>query len=104
MLRRPTTSPPAWASGTPTIATSGATFLVGASWGDWEGNLVVTTLKDEDLRLFGIGTDGASASQLAVLLDGEFGRLRAATIGPDGALYLTTSNDSNDLILRVVRR
>ncbi len=96
--------PPAWASGSPTIATSGATFLTGASWGDWDGDLVVTTLKEEDLRLFEIGTDGAPASQIAVLLDGEFGRLRAATVGPDGALYLTTSNDVNDLILRVVRR
>ena len=95
--------PAAWASGSPTIATSGATFL-GAGWGDWEGDLVVTTLKDEDLRLFEISADGVSATQLAVLLDGEFGRLRAATIGPDEALYLTTSNDVNDLILRLVRR
>ena len=27
-----------------------------------------------------------------VLLDGEFGRLRAARVGPDGLLYLATSN------------
>ena len=96
--------PAAWASGMPTIATSGAAFLAGSQWGDWEGNLVVTTLKDTDLRLFQIGDHGGTATELAVLLDGEFGRLRAATIGPDGALYLTTSNEVNDFVLRLVRR
>jgi aldose sugar dehydrogenase len=87
----------------PTIATSGATFLAGSSWGDWEGDLVVSTLKEVDLRRFEIGEDGATASEAEILLNGEFGRLRAATIGPDGALYLTTSNEVNDLVLRVVR-
>ena len=29
--------PPAWASGFPTLATSGATFLTGEQWRDWEG-------------------------------------------------------------------
>jgi hypothetical protein len=30
-----------------------------------------------------------------VLLDGQYGRKRAAVIRPDGALYTTTSNLSN---------
>jgi glucose/arabinose dehydrogenase len=35
-------------------------------------------------------------------LDEEFGRLRAAVIGPDGALYVSTSNaDGEDQIIRV---
>jgi glucose/arabinose dehydrogenase len=95
--------PAAWASGLPTIATSGATFLTGSAWGNWEGDLVVSTLKESDLRLFEVVEGGATATQAAVLLNGEFGRLRAATIGPDGALYLTTSNEIDDLVLRVVR-
>jgi glucose/arabinose dehydrogenase len=94
-------SPPAWASGAPTIATSGAAFLAGAGWGEWEGNLVVTTLKDEDLRRFVIGPDG-SVTAAETLLDRQFGRLRAAVIGPDGALYLSTGN-GDDRILRIVK-
>jgi aldose sugar dehydrogenase len=94
-------SPPAWASGNSTIATSGATFLVGELWGDWEGDLVVTTLKDEDLRRFTVGRDG-SVNPAGTLLDARFGRLRAAVIGPDGALYLSTAN-GDDRILRIVK-
>ena len=92
---------PAWASGAPTLATSGATFLSGPTWSAWDGDLVVTTLKESDLRRFAVTEDGTVAL-VDTLLDGSFGRLRAAVIGPDGALYLTTSNGSGDRILRVV--
>jgi len=95
--------PAAWASGEPTLATSSAAFLEGDGWEDWEGSLVVTTLKEEDLRRFVVGDDG-SLEAAGVLLDGDFGRLRAAVIGPDAALYLSTSNgDGQDRIIRVVR-
>ena len=96
--------PPAWASGFPTLATSGAVFLEGKQWGDWDGHLIVSTLKEMDLRLFEIINGGEEARQQAVLLDGTFGRLRAVVIGPDGALYVSTSNNEDDKILRVVRR
>ena len=91
---------PAWASGSPTLATSGATFLSGSVWGDWEGNLMVSTLKEEDLRRFSVGADGSVALE-ETLLDGQFGRLRAVVIGPAGALYVSTSNGTGDRILRV---
>ena len=92
---------PLWASGSPTLATSGVAMLPEA-WGDWAGNLVVTTLKEGDLRHFRLGADGQSAELMETLLDGAYGRLRAAVIGPDGALYLTTSNDSqDDVVIRV---
>jgi len=91
---------PAWTSGSPTLATSGATFLAGAEWAAWAGDLVVTTLKEEDLRHFSVASDGATSME-EVLLDGRFGRLRAAVIGPDGALYLSTANGDDDRILRV---
>jgi glucose/arabinose dehydrogenase len=34
-------------------------------------------------------------------LDDKYGRLRAARTAPDGSLYLTTSNGSNDKLLRL---
>ena len=93
---------PAWASGTPTVATSGVAFLSGDAWGAWNGNLIVSTLKEEDLRRFSVSDDGDVTYQ-ETLLDRRFGRLRAVVIGPDGALYVSTSNGSDDRIIRVTR-
>ncbi|MEA2652354.1 MAG: hypothetical protein QOI85_2075, partial [Chloroflexota bacterium] len=94
--------PPAWASGSPTLATSGARFLIGSTWGDWDGDLVVSTLKEADLRRFTVSADGELTLE-ETLLDDRFGRLRAVVIGPDGALYVSTDNGNDDRILRVTR-
>ena len=92
-----------WSSGSPTLATSGAIFLEGDQWGVWEGRLAVATLEDSKLRLFEFTSDGAFVSQVVVAeLDGTFGRLRTPMPGPDGALYVTTSNGGgSDRILRL---
>ncbi|HYI65715.1 MAG TPA: PQQ-dependent sugar dehydrogenase [Candidatus Limnocylindrales bacterium] len=93
---------PAWASGSPTLATSGATFLIGSEWGDWEGDLIVSTLKEEDLRRFSVASGGGLTLE-ETLLDDRFGRLRAVVIGSDGALYVSTTNGGDDRIVRVTR-
>jgi len=93
---------PAWSSGSPTLATSAAAFLDGRAWGDWEDELIVTTLKETDLRRFEVSAQGAF-QEAGVLLDGRYGRLRAAVIGPDGALYVSTSNGTDDRVLRITR-
>ena len=93
---------PAWASGTPTIATSGITFLSHAQWADWRGSAVVMQLKEQDARRFIPSANGAVMTQADRFFDGEYGRLRAAVQAPDGALYVTTSNGSNDVVLRIV--
>ena len=92
-----------WSSGSPTLASSGAVFLEGRQWGVWEGRLAVATLRDSKLRLFEFTADGAFVSQVILPeLDGTFGRLRTPMLGPDGALYVTTSNGGGaDRILRV---
>ena len=92
-----------WSSGSPTLATSGGIFLEGSHWGDWEGRFAVASLKDSTLRIFEFANNGAFVNQVVVSeLDGTYGRLRTPMMGPDGALYVTTSNGSNDSILRVV--
>ncbi len=96
-------TPPAWASGGSTLATSGAAVLPASGWGGWAGSLVVTTLKEEDLRRFSLDGDRLRPDE-APLLDDRFGRLRAATIGPDGALYVSTANGTDDRILRITLR
>jgi glucose/arabinose dehydrogenase len=90
---------PVWQSGCPTIASSGAAFVTGASWGAWSGSLFVAQLKDSDLRRFAV--QGTQVTAGEVLLNGKYGRLRAAVLAPDGTLYLTTSGGSNDKVIRV---
>jgi glucose/arabinose dehydrogenase len=86
--------PAAWSSGDKTIANSGIVFLSGEHWGPWDGNLIVASLKEQDLRRFVLDEDG-NAVLRETLLDTAYGRLRAAVLGPDGALYVTTSNAQN---------
>ena len=91
-----------WSSGTPTLATSGGIFLEGDAWGRWEGWLAVASLANSTLRVFEFGPSGDLVSEVVVSeLDG-YGRLRTPVMGPDGALYVTTSNGGGgDRILRV---
>ncbi|MEX2047144.1 MAG: PQQ-dependent sugar dehydrogenase, partial [Chloroflexota bacterium] len=90
---------PLWSSGGSTLATSGATFITGATWGTWSGSLMVATLKEMDLRRFTV--DGTTVTPAEVLLDKKYGRLRTPVLGPDGALYVTTSNGTGDRIIRI---
>lgn len=91
---------PVWTSGGVTIATSGGTFVTGAMWGTWSGSLFTAQLKDTDLRRFIV--EGAKVTAAEILLDRKYGRLRSPVLGPDGALYITTSNGTGDRIVRVV--
>ena len=92
-----------WSSGSPTLAVSGGIFLEGKQWGVWEGRLAVATLRDSKLRLFEFTPNGDFVSQVVVPeFDGAFDRLRTPMMGPDGALYVTTSNGGGrDRILRI---
>jgi glucose/arabinose dehydrogenase len=102
LTKFPTAQRAKWSSG-PTGATSGAGFLKGSPWASVEGWLAVAELQGSKLRLFETTLDGRIRSEtLPSVLNGTYGRLRAAQLGPDGALYLTTSNGSDDKVLRVV--
>lgn len=88
-----------WSSGFPTIAPSGATLLKGEQWGTWNGALAVAVLKDKHVHIFKFDYAYGLSFERQVL--GEFGRVRSVTQGPDGNLYLSTDNGSNDKIIEV---
>ena len=92
-----------WQSGFPAIATSGAVFLGDDGWGLWSGRLAVAQLKQKYLTVFEFDEGGTLLSEVRVPdLDQVWGRLRSPVLGPDGALYVTTSNGpGKDYILQV---
>ncbi len=102
LTRFPDAVKAAWSSGSPVEAVSGAAFVSGRQWGELDGVLAVGALRGQKLMLMTIGADGAVASvSVPQALDGAFGRLRAVRSGPDGALFVSTSNGSDDKILRI---
>ena len=93
-----------WSSGDPTHATSGAAFLEGEAWGAWEGALAVAELKGSGMTVLSL--DGREVVDEARVpeLEGSYGRLRSVVLDDDGALWVTTSNGSDDVVLRVTPR
>jgi len=71
-----------WSSGQPTLAASGATWVRGSRWGEWEGALAVAALKDGSLTMMRF--DGARLVDTTEVLSGADGRLRVVPtpVGP----------------------
>lgn len=88
-----------WSSGRPTVATSGATFLSGRPWQDWNGMLAVAMLTGQGVALFQVDR-GNHLKRVTEIANG-YGRIRTVQQGPDGALYFATSNGSDDSIYRL---
>jgi glucose/arabinose dehydrogenase len=88
------------------ISPSGATF-VSRRGSAWTGDFVFANLGGEQLRR--LSFDGERVAGDETLLEGEYGRLRDVAEGPDGDLYVLTSNrdgrgdpaDEDDRILRL---
>ena len=100
--RFPDAVSPLWTSGQITEAICGAAFLTGAQWGPLEGRLAVVALKGQKMLLFSLDQQGKITEvTLPPEFDDKFGRLRAVRSGPDGALYVTTSDGENDKVLRI---
>jgi glucose/arabinose dehydrogenase len=99
----PDVMPATWASGAPTIATSGGTFLSGPQWGVYDGLMLVGVLKDRGVLALRLDDAGRLLEQFRLPeLEGRFGRIRTVQQGTDGALYVTTDNGGGrDVVLRV---
>ena len=77
----------------------------------WDGAIMLATLRSEALVRIVLDEQGR-ATRIERWFAGRFGRLRDAVAGPDGALYVLTSNrdgrgsprGGDDRILRITRR
>ncbi len=90
------------------IAPAGCAVYNAGLLQSWRGSMLFTTLRGESLRRLAFRTDG-SLGEEEVLLAGQLGRLRDVGVGPDGAVYVATSNqdqrgrprEGDDRILRI---
>jgi aldose sugar dehydrogenase len=102
LAKFPDAVPAKWNSGGSTIAVSGVNFVRGTGWGAWDGALAVAALADQEMRMLQFnGAGNLRSDEMVAELNGTYGRLRSPIQGPDGSLYLTTSNGTNDRILRI---
>jgi len=92
---------------------AGATFVSSDRYPDWKGNLLFAGLGLRQLVRV-VLSDGAAPKVVKIerLLTGRFGRIRDVAQGPDGYLYIATSNTdgrgspapTDDRIIRLVPR
>lgn len=88
-----------WSSGDPTIAPSGGTFLTGDQWGTYNGAVAMAVLKGKEVRILKFNSENQLEFQKTVI--SNVGRVRTAVQGPDGNLYISTDNGSNDKIFKL---
>ena len=96
-------------SGEDTWAPSGAEFYQGDKIPQWTGKYFVATLRGSHLHMIEFDLENNLVSSHEKLFQNEFGRLRDVQTGPDGFLYMLTSNQdgrgtpktNDDKILRI---
>lgn len=106
----PKYSSPILHTGDETWAPSGASFYNSNNILEWENKYFIATLRGNHLRMLDLDIENNKVISSVALFQGEFGRLRDASVGPDGNLYILTSNrdgrgqpeSTDDRILRIV--
>lgn len=85
-----------WVYWDPSIAPSGMTFYTGEAFKDWQGDLLVGSLKFTHLRRIDI-KDDKPGEQHEYLRDNS-ARIRDVEVGPDGLIYLLTDSPDGKLL------
>ena len=106
----PSYTSPILHTGDETWAPSGASFYNSDNIPQWENKYFIATLRGNHLRMLDLDIENDKVISSEVLFQGEFGRLRDASVGPDGNLYILTSNrdgrgspePTDDRILRII--
>jgi glucose/arabinose dehydrogenase len=75
----------------PSVAPAGCVVYSADLIPQWKGSMLFGTLRGQGLRRLTFAADGSVAGE-EVLYEGEYGRIRDVAVGPDGAVYFTTSN------------
>lgn len=81
----------------PSIAPSGMAFYMGDKFKEWQGDLLVGSLKFDHLRRIELNDKGEVVAQHELLRDrGE--RIRDVIVGNDGFIYIVTDEPNGKLL------
>lgn len=80
----------------PSIAPSGMSFVSGARFPGWQGDLLLGALRDQSLVRLKL--DGENVVHEERLLKGQVGRVRDVRMGPDGLIYLLSDASDGSLM------
>ena len=78
------------------VAPSGMAFVTSERYPDWQGSVLIGTLRGESLRRLSL--DGNRVVDEEVLLSGANARIRDVRQGPDGWLYVLTDSADGQLL------
>jgi aldose sugar dehydrogenase len=73
-----------------TLATSDIAFVTSPLFPEWNGNILMNTLKTN--RLYRIELNGNTVSSDQILINTGYGRLRDVTISLDGLIYFSSDD------------
>jgi glucose/arabinose dehydrogenase len=92
---------PIWSSGGNTIAVCGLDYYNHDRIPEWKNSLLMVTLKNSSLRQLKLSADGRSVSSIKTYFKNDWGRLRDVCVSPDGRVFISTSNGSDDKIIEI---
>jgi aldose sugar dehydrogenase len=73
-----------------TLATSDIAFVTSPLFPEWNGNLLMNTLKAN--KMYRITLNGSSVASDQVIINTGYGRLRDVAISPDGLIYFSSDD------------
>jgi glucose/arabinose dehydrogenase len=86
---------------TPTIATCGLDYYNHPAIPEWQGKLLLATLKEADLRVLRLNAAGDSIKGEDIEFNNQWGRLRDLCVSPDGRVFIA-NNASTAFTSRIV--
>ncbi len=86
---------------TPTLAPSGMAYYNANYIPQFKNSLLLTFLKGARLMQLKLNANQTAIAKTQELYKGEFGRLRAVCVSPEGKIYICTSNGSQDKIIEI---
>ncbi|MEO8794231.1 MAG: PQQ-dependent sugar dehydrogenase [Daejeonella sp.] len=89
---------------TPTLAVSGLKYYDNDLIPQWKNSLLLATLKDNTFYQLQLNADGNKIESVKEIFRGTYGRLRGVCVAPDGKVYVSTSNGSNDKIIVISKK
>ena len=89
---------------TPTIATCGLDYYNNDLIPQWKNSLLLSTLKDATLFQLRLNSTHSAIDSTAEFFENQFGRLRDLCVAPDGRVFISTSNGTDDKIIEINRK